>query len=151
MFDAYKAARDAVEARIGSDYNTTLATVCSEHGSTARNARAIYRVTQPRSLTFPCHVIGQARGVIDDASSRSIVSVVSVPVMIATDGSDPARVDAEMDDHITATVRLFAGYETPALRFSVEDFDADQPSPYENANLLQTAVVNVTVLVKESR
>lgn len=149
MFDAYKRARDAVQAAIDTDYATTMAGVRTAHSTRTEAIRKTYRITTPANVVFPCAVIGQARGAIDDASSRSVRSVVTVPVMVAVSGKEPARLDAEMDDHITALVRLFAGTQRDGMLFTVQDFDADTPSQYSDSTLLQTGIVNVAVAVAE--
>lgn len=151
MFDAYKSARDTAQAAIDANYAATLLAVTTSHGTTTAPVRKTYRVTMPRNIVFPCCIIGQARGQVDDSSSRSLRTTVNLPVMVAVSGADPERLDTEIDDHITALVRLFAGTQHGEYLFTVEDFDADVPAPYNEANLLQTAVVNVTATVKEDR
>jgi hypothetical protein len=146
MFDAYRTARDTVQAAIESNHTAILQAVSKD----AQALRDVYRVTAPRNIVFPCCIIGQARGDVDDSPSRSTRTRVTLPVMIALSGSDPERLDAEMDAQITAMVRLFAGTQHGEMLFSVEDFDADMPAPFE-ANLVQTAVVTLSATVTESR
>lgn len=147
-FAANKTVRDAVRSALLTDLPDILTAVGTEFSLTLPDLRAVYRHTNTNDPVTPCAVVGQVRGDIDDHGA--IHSTVNLTVMVALSGHNPDPLDEQMDGYLAAIVRLFTHYYTDAVRIEVTGFTAEEPSPYEGRDLIQTGAVFLSARVIES-
>lgn len=148
-FSANKTVRDAIITALENDYAAELAAVAAEFGiSGAIPLRKVFRTTDTADQVTPCAVVGGVEADVDDTGA--IVSDVSATIMLCLMGGDPDQVDLQMEAHLAATVRLFARRVRSGYEFHVRRFASDEPVPWSDAELLQTAAVQVTAKVAQA-
>lgn len=145
-FDAYKRIRDTLNDMLTDDLPAILATVATEQGVTLPALHKVMRHTNKPPSKYPVAIVGTVRGDVDDAGS--ITTTGSCVVMFIISGSDPDKLDEQMDGYLTAAVRLFAKAQKGDMQIEVRGFDADKPSPIEGS-LLQTCGVLIGATVSE--
>lgn len=147
-FDGITRTRASVKSAIDNEHAALLAAVAASHGRSATPVREVYTTSEVADPVTPCVIIGGVEATVNDQGA--ITSDITVTLMHCVSGADPVALVEQMEDHLTATVRLFSRTTRDGIKFSVTRFASDEPGPWPGADLLHTGAVQLAAKVVDA-